>query len=270
MIIDVNAYLGHYPFRQLRRTDAPSLVDHMDAHGIDLAIVSSLHAAFYRDSHQGNRELFDVIEPFRRRLVPVVTVNPGYVGWERDMAESVERGAKGITLLPEHHGYQLSDEHGQAALKQIADVDLPLVLTQRLEDRRQRHHWDIAEDLTMDAILETAAAHPKLRILLSNWAGLDGDRLRAAGLRGRCLIDFARLHVLMNKEVPQLIETLGVDAIAYGSHMPFDYLGPSLVKLANIAAMLPDDYERIAWRNAAEFFDLGIPQAPASEAGTDP
>jgi uncharacterized protein len=270
MIIDVNAYLGHYPFRQLRRTDARSLVDHMDAHGVGLALVSSLHAVFYRDSHQGNRELFDEVEPFSQRLAPIATVNPKYVDWERDLAESVERGAKGITLVPEHHGYQFSDDHGQAALKRIAELDLPVVLTQRFEDRRQRHHWDVANDLTTEVLIKTAVAHPTLRILLSNWAGLDGDQLRAAGLRGRCLIDFARLHVLMNKEVPQLIETLGVEAIAYGSHMPFDYLGPSLVKLANIAALLPDDYERIAWRNAAEFFHLEIPQGPAGKAGTDP
>jgi predicted TIM-barrel fold metal-dependent hydrolase len=62
----------------------------------------------------------------------------------------------------------------------------------------------------------------------------------------------------MNKEVPALIETLGAESIAFGSHMPFDYLGPSLVKLANVGAVLPEDYERIAWRNAAEFFRLDL------------
>jgi predicted TIM-barrel fold metal-dependent hydrolase len=270
MIIDVNAYLGHYPFRQLPRTDARSLVAHMDAHGIDIALVSSLHAVFYRDSHQGNCELFAEIQPFQPRLVPVATVNPKYVGWEADLAESVETGrAKGIALWPEHHGYQLADEHGQAALRRIADYGLPIVLTQRLEDRRQRHHWDVASDLTIDSVIAAATAHPTLRFLLSNWIGLDGTKLRAAGLRGRCLIDFARLHVLMNKEVPQLVETLGVESIAFGSHMPFDYLGPSLVKLANLAVVLPEDYERIAWRNAAEFFRLELPQEQTRPSGAD-
>jgi len=259
MIIDVNAYLGHYPFRQLQRTDARSLVAHMDAHKIDVALVSSLHAVFYRDSHQGDRELLAEIQPFAGRLVPVATVNPKYVGWEADLAESIEQGCvQGIALFPEHHGYSLSDEHGQSALRRIVEYDRPVVLTQRLEDRRQRHHWDIANDLTTESVIEAASAHPRLRLLLSNWIGLDGAQLRAAGLRGRCLIDFARLHVLMNKDVPQLIETLGVESIAFGSHMPFDYLGPSLVKLANIGAVLPEDYERIAWRNAAEFFRLDL------------
>lgn len=267
MIIDVNTYLGHYPFRQLPRTSARSVVAHMDAHGIDVALVSSLHAVFYRDAHQGNRELFAAVQPFSDRLLPIATVNPKYVGWEADLAESIESGrARGIALWPEHHGYQLADEHGQAALRRIAGYDVPVILTQRLEDRRQRHHWDVASDLTLDSVIAVATAHPQLRLALINWIGLDGNRLRAAGLRGRCLIDFARLHVLMNREVPRLIESLGVEAIAFGSHVPFDYAGPSLVKLANVAAVLPEDYERIAWRNAAEFFRLELPEKPTGSA----
>jgi predicted TIM-barrel fold metal-dependent hydrolase len=266
MIIDVNANLGHYPFRQLQRTDARSLVAHMDAHSIDIALVSSVHAVFYRDSHQGNRELFEEIQSFAGRLVPIATVNPKYVGWESDLAESIEQGrAQGIALFPEHHGYSLADDHGQSALRRIVEYDRPVVLTQRLEDRRQRHHWDIANDLTIESVIEAASAHPRLRVCLSNWIGLDGTQLLAAGLRGRCLIDFARLHVLMNKEVPLLVETLGGQSIAFGSHMPFDYLGPSLVKLANIGAVLPEDYERIAWRNAAEFFRLDLTELKAGK-----
>lgn len=265
MIVDVNSYLGHYPFRRLRMTGARAMVEHMDAHGINVALVSSLNAVFYRDSHEGNRELFEEIRPFGSRLVPVATVNPKYVGWKEDLADSVERGgAKAITLLPEHHGFQLADERGQAALSRIAEFNLPVVLTQRLEDRRQRHHWDIAEDLTLASVIEAAAGHPTLRIVFSNWIGLDGAAMLAAGLRGRCLIDFARLQVLMIKDVPKLIDTLGVESIAFGSHMPFDYLGPSLVKLANLAELYPEDYDRIAWRNATEFFRLDLPYTDKS------
>ena len=84
-------------------------------------------------------------------------------------------------------------------------------------------------------------------------------------MRGRCLIDFARLNVLMRKDVPKLIGALGVEAIAYGSHMPFDYLGPSLVKLANLATLPPQDYEKIAWRNAAGFFGVATSPAPSGD-----
>jgi hypothetical protein len=257
MIIDVNACLGHYPFRQLRVTTAPGLLELMDQNGIERALVSSLHAVFYRDAQRGNEELFAETQPHVRRLIPVATVNPKYVGWERDLAHAVETWkTKAVALVPEHHGYALNDEHGRAVLAKIAAHGVPVLLSQRFEDRRQRHAWDRAEDLPFAALLDAARAHPTLKFVLVNWANLDGAKMVHAGLKGRCLIDLARLQVAFRKEVPALIAALGVEAMAFGSHMPFDYAGPALVKLADIEVLHPEHYERIAWRNAAEFLRL--------------
>lgn len=257
MIIDVNATLGHYPFRALAHRTAEEVATLMARHGLDRAVVSSLPAVFYRDVHRGNEELRAAIGPHGRRFIPVATINPRYVGWERDLAECVESwGFKAVALAPAHHGYALQDEPGRAALARIARLGVPVVLTQRLEDRRQRHAWDRAEDLTAAELIAAAQAHPTLRFLLINWAALDGAKLAAAGLRGRCLIDFARLQVLYRREVPRLIETLGIEALAFGSHLPFDYVGGSLVKLSNLGHLSAADQERIAWRNAAAFLRL--------------
>lgn len=257
MIIDCNAYLGPYPFRRLLNSTADAMVDLMDRNGIDRAVVSSLPSIFYRDTHSGNQELVEVIRKHPSRLIPVATVNPKYVGWRRDLTESVEKwGMKAITLIPSHHGYSLMDELGHEALVRISELGIPLVLTQRFEDRRQRHHWDVADDLETKTVLEVAQAHPKLKLMLSNWIGLDGTKLANVGLKGRCLIDFARLHVVLNKDVAKLIESLGAESIAFGSHMPFDYLGPSLVKLANLEPLPIRDFEMISWRNAVSFFEL--------------
>lgn len=257
MIIDVNAALGPYPFRSLRHTRAAEMVELMDRNGIDRAVVSSLPAVFYRDSHRGNEELMAETKPHGNRFVPVATANPNYAGWERDLAEAVEKWkVRAVALAPEHHGYALLDDRGRAALTRIAAYGIPVMLVQRLEDRRQRHAFDRAEDLQFNLLLETARAFPALRFLLVNWLGLDGPRMMAAGLKGRCLVDFARMQVIFRKDVPRLIESLGGEAIAFGSHMPFDYVAPSLVKLANVEKFRPADYEAIAWRNAARFLRL--------------
>jgi uncharacterized protein len=160
MIIDVNAALGHYPFRALRYHTAGPMVEVMDRNGIDCAVVSSLHAVFYRDAHRGNVELVADIKPHAGRFIPVATCSPKYVGWERDLDEAVKAwGMKAVALVPEYHGYALKDEHGRAALRRIEELGLPVVLTQRFEDRRQRHAWDKAEDLTAAALLEAAKTH---------------------------------------------------------------------------------------------------------------
>ena len=57
MIIDVNAYLGHWPFRQLRHNTVKGLLNLMDRNGIDKAMVSSINAIFYKNCHAGNEEL---------------------------------------------------------------------------------------------------------------------------------------------------------------------------------------------------------------------
>lgn len=257
MIIDINAALGPYAFRALPHHTAAGMLQLMDRHGIARAVVSSLPALFYRDAHRGNEELWAETAAHAGRFVPVATVNPAYVGWERDLEEAVQRRqTRAVGLVPEHHGYTLADERGRAALSRISKYGIPVVLTQRFEDRRQRHRWDAAEDLQVAALLQAARAHPELRFLLVNWAGLDGRRLAEAGLKGRCLIDFARLQVVFKKDVPKLIDALGVEAIAFGSHAPFEYLAPSLVKLENIQLLRPAEYEAIAWRNAARFLGL--------------
>lgn len=257
MIIDVNTCLGHYPFRALRHNTAAELLALMDRNGIDRAVVSSLPAVFYRDAHRGNEELHAATRAHAGRFVNVATINPRYVGWERDLAEAVGPWKmKAVQLVPEHHGYALNDAHGRAALQRIAELGVPVVLMQRFEDRRQRHAWDRAEDLTPAALLEAAQAVPGLKFLLLNWLGLDGAKLAAAGLRGRCLIDLARLQVVYRKDALRLIETLGSESLAFGTHAPFDYVAPSLIKLANLERLRPADYEAVAWKNAARFLAL--------------
>ena len=257
MIIDINVQVGAYPFRALPHRTAAELAAHLEQNGITRALVSSLPAVFYRDTHRGNEEMYAETQARRDRLIPIATINPKYAGWERDLQQAVkEWGMKAVALYPEYHGYTLSDAHGRAVLTRVTELGVPVVLSQRLEDRRQRHAWDRAEDLNILHVLDAARAHPQLRFALTNWAGLDGTKLASAGLRGRCLIDFARLQVLLRRDVPKLIASLGVESVAFGSHAPFDYVGSSLVKLANLEHLPAADYQRIAARNAATFFGL--------------
>ncbi|MCP4782586.1 MAG: amidohydrolase family protein [Fuerstiella sp.] len=257
MIIDVHAHLGHYPFRRLRHNTAPGLLDLMDRNGINKAVVSSLNSVFYRNVHEGNRELRAATQPLANRFVPLVTVNPMYAGWEHDLDEAIlDWGWKGVYLTPSHHRYRLDDEAGKAVLQRIARHNVPVVLPQRLEDRRQQHWMDTTEDLRFEDVATALRPLPDLKVLLLNWQGLAGNRIREAGLAERVLIDMTRLSVTLRKEVPKLIGELGVGAIGFGTHMPMAYPGPALVKLQIREFLSPADRERIAWRNAADF--LGI------------
>lgn len=259
MIIDASAHLGPYPFRSLRDTTAAQMIARLDRLGIDHALISSLPAVFYRDGHRGNAELHAQIQPHRSRLHPIATINPTYADWDHCLEEAVRTwGMKAVALAPEHHGYRLSDEPGRQALTRITALGVPVVLTQRLEDRRERHAWDKAEDLREADLLAAASAHPTARFYLRNWGALDGKKLADAGLKGRCLFDFARLAVLHTRDVPRLIDALGIESVAFGTHAPFDYAGPALVKLSNLETRPKADFARIAAGNAAAFFGLSV------------
>ena len=256
MIIDLHAHLGHYPFRRLRHNTAPGLLGLMDRNGIDKAIVSSLNSVFYRNVHEGNRELRTSIQAAPDRLIPLATVNPTYAGWEHDLDEAVSGwGWKGVYLVPGHHRYRLTDDVGRAVLKRISERNVPVVLPQRLEDRRQQHWMDTAEDLQFDDVAAGMQPFPNLKAALLNWR-ITGDAIARAGLGKQVLIDMTRLSVTLRKDLPKLIETLGVGAIAFGTHMPMAYPGPALIKLQIRGFLSLADRERVAWQNTSEFFGL--------------
>jgi uncharacterized protein len=257
MIFDLHTHLGHFPFRRLRHNRAPDLIQLMNRHGIDQGLVSSLNSVFYRNTHEGNLELKGEVQQADNRLVPVATVNPTYSGWQHDMDQALlEWRWPGIYLVPSHHRYLLSDPTGQEVLQRIAQRGVPLVLPQRLEDRRQQHWMDQTEDLKFAEVAAALKPFPELKVILLNWSGLDGNKIREAGLSDRVLIDMTRLSVVMQKNIPKLIDTLGIGAIGFGSHMPMAYPGPALVRLQMLGNLSADERERIAWRNATEFLGL--------------
>ena len=257
MIIDLHAHLGHYPFARTVCHDAAGLLALMDRHGIDQAVVSSLHSVFYRHAHAGNEEVIRAVGAHPGRLIPLATVDPTYAGWEFDLDLAVNRWkVRGLYLVPGYHPYRLNDANGRLALKRAVDCGLPVVIPQRFEDRRRRHWMDTTEDVKFEEVAEVARSFPDLKVLLLNWARLDARKIRSAGLAGRILIDLARLPVRLDPEVPALIDGLGITAVGFGTDLPISAPGPAFVKLAMLSSLAPADLERIKWRNAAEFLKI--------------
>jgi len=92
MRIDVNAFVGGYPYRRVPGTSPDGLLRAMARTGIDEAWVSHLPSLFWRQPMEGNAWLYDIVthEP---RLKPVPALHPGVSGWERALGEAVDRGA---------------------------------------------------------------------------------------------------------------------------------------------------------------------------------
>ena len=172
MIIDINTYIGHWPFRQVENSTPEGLVNLMDKAGIDKACVSNLNAIFYRNVQDGNEELAQQIsigKEFRDRLIPFAIINPSYPGWKKDFAHCIDDlGMKGLELYPTYHKYNLASENAVELLNMAAEKGIPVHLPCAIENIRQRHWMDTKEDLTADSVTQVLSTCPKTNFIITN------------------------------------------------------------------------------------------------------
>jgi predicted TIM-barrel fold metal-dependent hydrolase len=254
MRIDVNTYIGHWPFRQLRHNTAEALVRRMDERDIDQAVVASIDGILYKNVHPANEILSTQVQPFRDRLIPFATLNPTYPGWQEDLRRCAgELGLSGLRLYPHYHGYRLGDPEALELIHAATQLGWAIQVPMRVVDRRQRHKWDLAEDLAPDEVYAMLAQCPGTRWMWLNSLGLDGARLPA---EAQYLVEISRMTAVLQRNIQALIETAGAEHLAFGTGMPFKVPEPALLKLQVLDAP-PEAIEGIAWRNASEMLGLG-------------
>ncbi|HUT93426.1 MAG TPA: amidohydrolase family protein [Thermoguttaceae bacterium] len=252
MTIDVNAYLGHFAFRQLRHNTPDALLRLMDSKGIDRAMVSSAAAITYRNTQSGNEELFAAIRPHRDRLIPMAVINPFYAGWRDDLQICCERfGMRGLRIYPKWHNYALTDTCCAELIVAATERKLPISIPLRVEDYRQRSWLVDVPDIPVAELVELIPKHPAARFILLNGAGYSGSPLgtQAAKLPANYWIEISRLSAVMANEFGQLLSQLGPGRLVFGTGMPFHYPDPALLKVQVLDAS-EEVKEQIRSRNA--------------------
>ena len=81
MLVDINAYVGHWPFQQFRITSCEKLLEKMDQYGAGQSVVSHLHGLFYKNAQSANEELVEELKSnrrFRDRFIPFAVINPTF------------------------------------------------------------------------------------------------------------------------------------------------------------------------------------------------
>lgn len=254
MLIDVNTYIGHWPFRQLRDNTAAGLLKRMDRAGIDRAVVGSIDAVFYKDVLPANEALAKATRRHRDRLLPAATLNPLYPGWREDLRRCAEDwDLKALRLYPQYHGYRLGDIEALRLIDAAAELGWVVQVPMRLVDRRQRHPQDWAADLSGAALVEAVALRPWVKWMFLDALGLDG---RAFPKEASYLVEVSRMTAVLQRNIQGLIAAAGIEHLAFGSGLPFKVAEPTLLKLEvlDISQRLR---ERIAWRNAAKMLGWG-------------
>lgn len=235
MLIDINAYVGHWPFMQLKYNTCEALGQRMDKFGVDVSVISSMNGLFYKNTQSANQELYDELKASKRyknRLVPFAVINPIYAGWRQDMETSINKlGMKGIRLYPKYHDYEMTDPSLIELVKRARDMNVPVTFCYRMVDSRQRSWMDIdyvaytpKPEWSLKDIFPIIKEVPDAKYMILNVTN-------SIALNKEDEVIFKKANVLMDtsgrtlNDIGSLLKTQGKERFAFGTHSPIlDYL----------------------------------------------
>ena len=157
MLLDINAYVGQWPFKRLRDNTCASLLERMNEFGVDMSVISSLNGIFYKNAQSSNEELYEEMRSDRRygdRFIPFAVINPIYAGWRDDIRTCCDKmGMKGIRLYPLYHDYEGNDPSLIELVNIARDRGLVVAFSLRMVDSRQRSWMDVSKEWGLKDII---------------------------------------------------------------------------------------------------------------------
>jgi predicted TIM-barrel fold metal-dependent hydrolase len=261
MLLDINAYFGHWPFQQLKYNTCAGLLERMNRFGVNVSVVSNLNGIFYKNTQSANEELHDEINSdkrFRNRLIPFAVINPIYAGWKDDLEICIDKmGMKGIRLHPLYHDYELTDPHCIELVKIARDRNVPVALSLRMVDSRPRSWMDIQKEWTLKDIIPIVQSVPDVKYIIVNVANstdLNDDENKL--IKKSTIIFDTSGRAISN--LGELLTKFGEDKFAFGTHSPIlDYLS-GLLRIESLRETEADEATKELLRSGNAKRMLGI------------
>lgn len=239
MLIDINAYVGNWPFQQLQYNTCEALLDRMNKFGVEISVVSNLNGIFYKNTQAANEELYKELRSARKfsdRFIPFAVINPIYAGWRDDLETSVKQlGMKGVRVYPKYHDYGIIDPACIELVKRVRDYGLPVAFEYRMVDSRQRSWMDIdyvvgtpKREWTLKDILPIVKAVPDAKYMILNYANASALTAEEMALvkNANLLFDTSGRTIT---NMSDFLKLYGTDKFAFGTHSPIlDYLSGQL------------------------------------------
>jgi predicted TIM-barrel fold metal-dependent hydrolase len=263
MLVDINAYIGHWPFRQRRYNTCEARLERMDRFGVDIAVISNLNGIFYKNPQSANEELYDDLrssKKFQDRFIPFATINPIYAAWRDHLHVSTAKmGMKGIRLYPKYHGYELANEACVELVTRARDLNLPVALSLRMVDSRPSSWLDLerSEEWALIDVMPIIRKVPDAKYMIVNLANSllltneDTALLKSAEI----LMDTSGRNVI---NLGELIKTYGKEKFAFGSHAPMLDDVTGLLRIESLRGNEADDTTKTLLRSGNARRILGI------------
>ena len=261
MLVDINAYTGHWPFKQLQYNTCGKLLDRMDRFGVDVSVISNLNGIFYKNTQPANEELAEELKSdprFAGRFIPMAVINPIYAGWKDDLEICInDLGMKGVRLYPLYHDYELTDPALIELIKMTRDHGLPVSFSMRMVDSRQRSWMDISSEWELKDVIPVIKAVPDAKFILLNIANsMKLSEEDTALLKNTDLIIDTSGREISN--LGELLKIYGKDKFAFGTHAPIlDYVS-GLLRVESLRESEADEETRNLLRTGNAIRMLGL------------
>jgi predicted TIM-barrel fold metal-dependent hydrolase len=250
MIIDLFAHLGPYPHRPVG-LEAPALAALLAPYGITRVFAGRLEPLWLEDPHDANRiderRVLDTNPPIT--ALPVLDPTVATVADELDRLMRA-RPLPMVRLLPGYGGYTLAEAdsllHALARRRVIAQVVV------QVEDPRRQHKRAQIPNVAAAHVLEAAARHPALQVLLCGAGTTDLTALASRLPKAHNLwADTSNADGL--GAVPRLLQSAWGDRLVFGTHAPL------FIPYSGVSRVLVDlddrEAERVFATNALELLE---------------
>lgn len=253
MIIDVNAFLGEWPFRNLRG-EVNTLLRLMAKCGVDIALVSSLNAVFYKDCEEANMWLWHDLQK-TRGLAGICTINPSFPDSLEHLDECIdEMGMVGVKIHPNYHGYSLENDTVSQFFKECSKKNVPVIIPLRIQDERSHHPSSKVPPIPAAQAVSVAKKNPSLKIIICNARSneISGILTKADSLNN-LYITFSWVQSL--NFIEKAVRKVGCNRMLWGSNFPLNYMEPMLRQIteSNIGDR---EKEKILAENARKIFQM--------------
>ncbi len=250
MRVDVNCFVGSYPFRRVPGTSPEALLRAMDRVSVDRAWVSHLPGIFWRDPAAGNSWLYETVAR-HDRFQPVPAVHPGVTGWENVVEQARQANAPAVRCDPTYYGIDSTGAGMQALARLCSAQGVPLLLAVRLEDARQRHPNDRASELPPWAVRALVRSDPGVRLIVTHADRPFIEEVHFGSTpeeAGRIWWDICWIWGPPEDHLETLLQTIGVERFIFGTGQPLRLPENAVAKL-DLLQLTPQDRAAIESRN---------------------
>jgi hypothetical protein len=233
MRVDVNAFLGAYPYRRVPGTAPEGVMRAMDRVGIDEAWVTHLPGLFWRAPAGGNAWLYETTA-HERRMKPVPAVHPGLPGWETVLREAVDRGAPAVRADPTYYGLDPTGAAMRGLAAACGAARVPLLVAVRLEDARQCHPQDGVAELPAAAVRALVRSDAAVRLVVTHADRSFVEEVHFGSTpaeASRIWWDISWLWGPPEDDLATVIATVGVARFVFGTGQPLRIPETSVAKL---------------------------------------